>query len=291
MPRTVGLGESEVKNWKAACPRASLPAVSLSLQLALYRRQQKEIRRAVESGSACFRAYQARYRRAVRTFERVLTVDAVTSQAMAADIVYVGDYHTLRAAQDTYLRLVERALAERRPVVLALEWIQGRHQAALDGFLRGAFGESALLERMGMQHARGFDLWTGYAPILALARKHALPVIGIDRPARGPRALELRDAFAAERIDVACAGPAHPRVFVLVGQFHVAPCHLPERVRVACGARRMRDLIVYQNCEEAYWRLARGGRPGAEAVEMRPGEVCVFSASPVICQQSFLDYL
>jgi hypothetical protein len=265
--------------------------VPLSLQLALYRRQQKEIRRAVEGGSPAFRAYEARYRRRVASCRGALSLDQISRTACAADLVYVGDYHTLRAAQQTYLTLVERALAAGRRVVLALEWIQGRHQAALDAFLRGRLTEAGLLHRLGVAATRGFDLWAGYAPILALAKRRGLQVVGIDRQAKGSRSLAIRDAFAARKIAEACAGPGMPLVFVLMGQFHVAPCHLPRRVQRERGGRACRELIVYQNCEEAYWRLARRGQADVEAVEIRPGEVCVFSASPVICQQSFLDYL
>jgi hypothetical protein len=264
---------------------------SLSLQLALYRRQRQQIGRAVERATSGFRAYQARYRRHTRAFRRSLSFDDVAVRTADADVVYVGDYHTLRAAQQTYQRLAESALARGRRVILALEWIQGRYQGELDALLAGRITEKTFLARTGQGSGRGFDLWAGYAPLVAMARRYGLPVVAIDRPARGPRSLALRDAFAARRIASACAAPDSPLVMVLMGQFHVAPCHLPARVRAALGGRRARELIVYQNCEELYWRLARRGRTDVEAVEVRQGEVCVFSASPVICQQSFLDYL
>jgi hypothetical protein len=264
---------------------------SLSLQLALYRRQQWQIGCAVERATSGFRAYQARYRRHTRTFRRTLSFQDVAARAAEADLVYVGDYHTLRAAQQTYQRLVENALLHGRRVVLALEWIQGRHQGELDAFLSGRISERTFLARTSQGGQRGFDLWAGYAPLLAVARKHGLAVLAIDRPARGPRSLAVRDTYAAERIAAAVDAPDRPRVMVLMGQFHVAPCHLPARVRSARAQLPLRELIVYQNCEELYWKLARRGRADVEAVDVRAGEVCLFSASPVICQQSFLDYL
>src|SRR5262249_47728054 len=66
----------------------------------------------------------------------------------------------------------------------------------------------------------------------------------------------------------------------------------PRAPRGALGRVERRQLIAYQNCEPIYWSLARRGEIGrVEAVELRPGELCLLNASPVVCQQSFLDYV
>ncbi|MFP2928069.1 hypothetical protein ACLESO_23285, partial [Pyxidicoccus sp. 3LG] len=70
------------------------------------------------------------------------------------------------------------------------------------------------------------------------------------------------------------------------------PCHLPAQVERALGAVSRRGQVVYQNAEGLWWLLAREGRVGAaEAVELADGALCLLNASPVVCQQSFLDYL
>ncbi len=211
----------------------------------------------------------------------------------AADVVYVGDYHTLPLAQETYLGLVERTLETGRRVILALECVEGRHQASLDAYLAGTLPERTLLERLGRAPGPGMDGWSGFRPLLSFARRHRLEVVGIDRRVQGERSLELRDAYAAERIARAARAEDRPQVLVLVGQYHVTPCHLPAQVERALGeAHARRGLVVYQNCEGVYWRLAREGQAGAvEAVELADGSVCLLNASPVVCQQSFLDYL
>lgn len=265
---------------------------SLSLHLALFRRQRARIARAVEGTSPAFQAYERRYRARIRSFARPLTSSDVLAQVRAADIVHVGDYHTLRVAQQSYRSLVEAALDSGRRVVLALEFVEGRFQPAVDRYLRGRCSERRFLESIG-HGARGpFDLWAGFRPIFELARERGLEVLAIDRRARGPRSLHLRDRYAGKRIAAAAAAPDRPLVMVLVGQFHAAPCHLPREVRRALGGTERRQLVAYQNCEPIYWALARRGEIGhAEAVELRPGELCLLNASPVVCQQSFLDYV
>src|SRR6185295_8191191 len=188
--------------------------------------------------------------------------------------------------------LVEAALSSGRRVVLALEFVEGRFQPAVDRYLAGRCSERRFLESIGHGTRGPFDLWAGFRPILELAKTHGLDVLAIDRRARGPRSLHLRDRYAARRIAAAAAAPDRPLVMVLVGQFHAAPCHLPREVRRALGKTERRQLIAYQNCEPIYWSLARRGEIGyTEAVELRPGELCLLNASPVVCQQSFLDYV
>ncbi len=266
---------------------------SLALHLALFRRQKAQIARAVEGHTLSFRAYEARYRRRTASYRQVLPMAAVHQRMRAADVVYVGDYHTLPLAQETYLGLVERALETGRRVVMALECVEGRHQASLDAYLAGRLPERTLLERLGRAPGLGQEGWSGFRPLLAFARRHRLEVVAIDRRAQGERSLELRDAYAAERIARAVRAPDRPQVLVLVGQYHVTPCHLPAQVERALGeTHARRGLVVYQNCEGLYWRLAREGRVGAvEAVELADGTLCLLNASPVVCQQSFLDYL
>lgn len=265
---------------------------SLSLHLSLYRKQKAMISSAVEGASSSFRAYEARYRRRTATFHRALSPMEVERHVTAADVVYVGDYHTLRLSQQSYLRVVEMARATGRRVVLAIELVEGRHQSALDAYLAGRLSERTFLARIGHAPAGGFDLWPGFRPVLEAARAYQLSVVAIDRRAKGGRSLQIRDAYAAGRIARAARSPDRPLVLVLMGQFHVAPCHLPREVEKALGENERRHLVVYQNCEGIYWKLARRGlAQRVEAVLVREGELCLLNASPLVCQQSFLDYL
>lgn len=264
---------------------------SLSLQRSLFKHQAQQIAAHVESGSLRFKAYQRRYERATQRARRRLTMAEVHARVAAADLVYVGDYHTLRAAQQAYLQLVEAAVRCGRRVVLALEFVEHRHQATLDAFLAGRLSDKRFLAAIAHPYRGPFDVWPGFAPILTLARKHGLEVRGIDSRAKGADSLVRRDVAAAKVIARAAAAADRPLVLTLVGQFHVAPQHLPREV-----ARRLRAprtaLVVYQNAEAIHWSLARRGLvESTPAVELSPTELCLMNTSPVVCQRSFLDYV
>ena len=265
---------------------------SLSLQISLYRRQRRQISAAFASSSRHFRRYEARYRNATRRFSRQLEPGQLNDAVAEADIVYVGDYHTLKLAQDGYLDLVKAALASGRRVVLALELVEGRFQSVVDHFLKGAIKERTFLTRIGHPYKSSFDIWPHFAPIFSLAARRGLDVVAIDSRSSSPRSLEVRDRYAAARIAAAAAADDRPLVMVLMGQFHVAPSHLPAQVKTLLKGVDRRHLVVYQNAEGVYWQLAKAGLADrVSAVELRPGELCVVSTSPVECQQSFLDYV
>ena len=265
---------------------------SLSLQRSLFQHQAKQIAQQVQSASSRFRAYQRRYEQATKRYRKALTLAEVDERIAKADVVYVGDYHTLRMAQQAFLALVKSAVKTGRRLVLALEFVESRHQATLDAFLAGKLGEKRFLSKMGHPYRGPFDIWPGFAPILELARKKQLEVIGIDRRAPGPRSLELRDVGAAGPIARALEADDRPLVLVLMGQFHVAPMHLPKQVEAQLGTTERSSLVVYQNAEGVYWSLARRGEvETTRAVEISDRELCLVNTSPVVSQRSFLDYV
>ena len=122
---------------------------SLSLQQSLYRRQQQKIQKLVVGVSPAFRRYEAEYRRATQSFRRTLGLAEVRQQLALADVVYVGDYHTLKAAQQGYLELLTAAVATGRRVCVALELIEGKHQPQVDALIAGRIKARTFLDRVG----------------------------------------------------------------------------------------------------------------------------------------------
>ncbi len=265
---------------------------SLSLQRLLFAHQKKQVASLVQPASRPFRAYERRYQRATRGYRSVIGLKDVITRAQASDIIYVGDYHTYRPAQHTFAELVEASLSAERRVVLALEFVEGAKQKTLDAYLAGRLSERTFLKRIAHPYRGGFEIWPGFRRILELAKRHRLEVVAIDRRAGGSQSLERRDRYAAARIAQAAKAPDGPRVFVLMGQFHVIPGHLPRRVAEALGESRRSSFVIYQNAEGVWWKLARRGLAGsARAVELDEHSACVLTASPVVCQRSFLDYV
>lgn len=264
---------------------------ALDLQHALFRHQQRQIDALVVGASKAFKAYEARYRRASRNYRKIISVAEVHQRVAAADVVHVGDYHTLRFAQRTYLELLKHALRTGRRVVVALEFVEGRHQHTADQYLAGRLTDRAFLDEIGHPYSGAFDIWPHFKPIFELAKLRKLELIAIDKRASGPKSLPTRDGYAARRIAEVARADDRPLVLVLMGQYHLAPRHLPALVEKHLGRATRRQLVVFQNPEGAWWKLARQGLADAtDAVELSDDVLAIFNASPVVCQRTFLDY-
>lgn len=222
------------------------------------------------------------------------TRDALAAKASLADLVYVGDYHTLEAAQRTFLWLVESVHARRGAVAIALEMFEPMDQPALDAFLAGALAEEAFLVQIRYAERWGFP-WEHYRPILDFARRTKTPVYGFDRRPGSRRAtLAVRDRFAGSVIArIVAARPGVP-VLVLAGDLHLARAHLPSRVDArleALGVARRSRVLVFQSSEVLYWKLARLRREQTtEVVRLDAERFGIMVATPLAKVRSYLDW-
>jgi hypothetical protein len=70
---------------------------------------------------------------------------------------------------------------------------------------------------------------------------------------------------------------------------------LPEAVReltTGGGKPPPKQLSIYQNCEDIYWQLAeKGHEHTTEVVRISSQEYCIINSTPIVCQQSFLNWL
>jgi len=78
----------------------------IALQREIYRRNQRRIHDAVEGDSAEFRRYEQRYLRSLRPPRRLADFDELCNEFRGADVIYLGDYHTLEQAQRSMLRVL-----------------------------------------------------------------------------------------------------------------------------------------------------------------------------------------
>src|SRR5437763_14326155 len=175
------------------------------------------------------RKYLQDYTRAFRSYQSVISRDELIATVAVADVVLIGDYHALPSAQQFAATLLEsRALAGDRPVVLGVETICARDQHILDEWWRREIEESELRQRIRFDLDWGYD-WAPFYELLVSARDHGEAVYGLDcMPREDLRKIGARDRHAAAKI--AEIRQRHPDavIFVLFGESHLAPGHLPQ---------------------------------------------------------------
>src|SRR5579863_8423475 len=185
--------------------------------------------RAYAPGSR--RKYLRDYNNAFRSYEAVLDSQELMTAVKAADIILIGDYHALPSAQRFAANLLEqRAQPGDRPVVLGLETIFSRHQHILDEWWRREIDEAELRQRIRFDLDWGYD-WAPFYELLVTARDHGEALYGLDcMPREDLRKIGARDRHAA--IKLAEIRRNHPNavIFVLFGESHLAPGHLPREL-------------------------------------------------------------
>lgn len=232
------------------------------------------------------RKYLREFNQAFRSYKSVLNGEQLQGAIRAADIILIGDYHALPAAQRCAASLLEqRALAGDRPVVLGLETIFARDQHIVDEWWRREIEEAEFRQRIRFDLDWGYE-WGPFYDLLLTARDHAEAVYGLDcMPREDLRKIGARDHHAA--LKLAEIRQRHPEaaIFVLFGESHLAPSHLPGELRAQMPDAKM--LTVLQNIDALYWRAAGERTDSVEAVCVNDDVVCVFNATPLEKYESY----
>jgi len=236
------------------------------------------------------RKYLREFNQAFRNYDSVLDSQQVHNALHAADVVLIGDYHALPAAQRNAASLIEqRALAGDRPVVLGVETIFARDQHILDEWWRREIDETELRQRIRFDLDWGYD-WTPFYELLVAARDHGEAVYGLDcMPRENLRKIGARDRHAAAKIAEIRAQHPNAVIFVLFGESHLAPGHLPRVL-----GKEMPDakiLTVLQNVDALYWRAAGERADKVDAVRVSEDVLCVFNATPLEKYESYRLFL
>jgi heme-binding uptake protein ChaN (Tiki superfamily) len=232
------------------------------------------------------RKYLREFNQAYRHYECLLDAEQLRESLHSADVVLVGDYHALPAAQRHAASMIEqRAMTGDRPVVLGVETIFARDQHVLDEWWRREIDESELRQRIRFDLDWGYD-WAPFYELLVSARDHAEALYGLDcMPREDLRKIGARDRHAA--IKLAEIRRRHPNavIFVLFGESHLAPGHLPQDLREQMPEAKI--LTILQNIDALYWHAAGEHADKVEGVRVMDGVLCVFNATPLEKYESY----
>jgi len=248
---------------------------------------ERELRANDSSGR---RKYLRDFRDAFRSYESAIDSQQLGRLVNAADIILVGDYHALPAAQRYAASLLEeRAQPGDRPVVLGVETIFSRHQHVLEEWWRREIDDGELRERIRFDADWGYD-WVPFYELLVTARQHADAIYGLDcMPREDLRRIAARDRHAAGKIEEIRQRHPSAVILVLFGESHFAPRHLPRLLRERLPAERL--LTVLQNVDALYWSTSSEQQERVEAVRVKDDVVCVFNSTPLEKYESYRLHL
>ena len=212
-----------------------------------------------------------------------MTNQAFANRLRTSDLVYVGDYHTCESMLRSFHDMVAVHGAHDRGVALCLEHFSTGDQGLLESFRKGRLSVEALLARTNLQIIPARRELTH---LLKWSVERNVALYGIDAPPECGYSTARRDRHAAAVIARARVKFPDRQLWVLMGELHLTPSHLPREVDRALGGSPPRT-IVYQLAEAAFWKHAPAS--GDIAICLDDDAHAVFPASPVAAAQSFLD--
>ena len=236
------------------------------------------------------RKYLREFSQAFGNYDALLDGEQLQNALRAADVVLIGDYHALPAAQRYAASLLEqRAFVGDRPVVLGVETIFARDQHILEEWWRREIDEHEFRQRIRFDLDWGYD-WAPFYELLVAARDHADALYGLDcMPRENLRKIGARDRHAAVKISEIRERHPDAVIFVLFGESHLAPGHLPRVLHKSLPGARI--LTVLQNVDALYWRAAGEPVEKVEAVRVNQDVLCVFNATPLEKYESYRLFL
>src|SRR3989338_922816 len=265
----------------------------LNIQKTLFRRNQRLINESILVKEPDFDRYEKNYRRSVSSYQKVASIEEMMQAVLTSDIIYVGDYHTCNKSQRSLLRILKGVVKKNKNFILGLELLHHKNQNALDAFLKGRASEDTFLKKVGLKKHWVFDLWENFKPIFDFAKYHDMQVFGIDAAPKGSN-IRSRDYASAKLLAKLIKQNPGKKIFVFIGDLHIAPPHLPKEVQRALKELGLikKELILYQNSESIYWKLASQGlEHQVEVVQIDSKSFCRMQTSPVMCQRSYLNWL
>src|SRR3990167_8461189 len=157
----------------------------LALHRKLYRKNRQVIADSVIPEDRSFSAYEAAYKRAVAGYQKIADVSQVEEAMAKAQVIYVGDYHTLNQSQRSFLRVLRSFIKKSGNFAIGFEIIQARHQKELNRYMSGKLSDETFLRKIGFREHWFFDLWENFRPLFDFARYHRIPIFGIEAETEG----------------------------------------------------------------------------------------------------------
>ncbi len=263
----------------------------IRIQKKNYRRNIKLVRESLSANRAIDR-YESEYKRYVKDFQSLSNKAELIKKVVSSDVVFHGDYHTLRQSQRSVLRVL-REVHSKREIILCLEMFHGTDQAHIDRYISGELIEETFLKKIHYKKKWPFN-WDNWRPIIDFCRENDIPIFGINTKGEdGIKGLRERDKYSSRIIVKKMIQQPEKLIYVVDGDYHVSPNHLPKEVE---NLMRQLDinykrLIIYQNAENLYWKLCRMNKEEIDVLKITDDSYCVMNTMPANKIQSYLNWL
>ncbi len=210
---------------------------------------------------------------------------------LQSDIVIGGDFHAFAQSQRTHLRLLRSLKRLNRPLVLALECFESKHQALLDHFLEGDVSQEQFLKEIDWEQSWGFP-WKNYWPLVKLAKRKGYRILAVNSKSQldSKGGTQKRDQHIAQALVNAKKQNKDALVYLVIGDLHLSEDNLPAQIRSL--QPEYNTVSVFQNSEKLYFDLLEEGLENkVDILKSKKNQYCILTSPPWVKWQSYLMYL
>ncbi|MFN7181393.1 MAG: ChaN family lipoprotein [Planctomycetota bacterium] len=269
------------------------------IQFELYKKLKKRLEE-YEKKDSNLQKYEKKYFQEINEFERIATKEELIAEVIHSDVVFIGDFHTLRQAQKIPQRILSKVLensvfqVQHKGIVLCMEAFLSEHQKYINLYLKDKIDERKFLALIEYEKTWGQN-WKHYKTLIDFAKNNGIKVFGINTFIKNSsNSLQLRDKFAIEKIaELLLDFPKH-LIVVFYGDAHLTYNYIP-RGLIEFMKKKFKKhinyLIIHQNSDSIYWRLAKLGLADlVDAVYIKPKIYCIINTTPISKLQSQINW-
>lgn len=174
-----------------------------------------------------------------------LSYGEVLDDLAGADVVYLGEYHTVARHHEIQRRILADLARRKKPLVLALEQLESFRQPEVDRYNRGEIDFDELAE--AVEWPRRWSNYEQYRPVVEAAHKAGVPILALN--ARSETIRKVARSGGIDRLDretrselpkdILLNDPAYRKRLTLQMMVHAAAN--PETLRPMIEAQIARD--------------------------------------------------
>ena len=238
--------------------------------------------------------YRKTYLDEVESYDAISSKSELFNDISDANIIYCGDFHTLKRSQYSALKILRYLVEQGRDVFLGLELVATDKETITNEFVQGRMSEKEFLETIHYEKIWGFP-WTNYQQLFDYASKNNIHIVGLNSKHAETDALNVRDQTAAQRIVDFTEQYPEAVLFCLYGDLHISHDHIPEKVEKLLAKNKLRNVksvTIFQNSDEIYWKLLEENLAHQiDVVKLGNRKYCILSSTPWIKWQSYQSWI
>ncbi|MCK6599856.1 MAG: ChaN family lipoprotein [Bdellovibrionaceae bacterium] len=228
--------------------------------------------------------YRNEYNKLGKRQWKIETRTSFFEQIEKAQVIVLGDFHSLQQSQKSHLRVVKNLREEN--FKFALECIATEHQEVVDQFVFEDLEEKEFLKKVHWKKNWGFP-WEHFRDLFLYARQKRIRILALNSTKfMGFKdSMKKRDQLAAKIISKEIKKSSE-KVIVIYGESHLTSkdfFKFPPRTKIC---------KVFQNIDEIYFKLMDLNKEDeVDVISFNPREFCLMNVPPWVKWQSYLMYL